>query len=146
MFVFVWVSAISGPLFLIGAAFAYSHARAFVTRAVRAEGTVVELVDRGGSSGTTYAPVFLFTDAADAKHKVYSSLSSYPPAYEVGEKVTILYDPDKPQKAKIEGFFSLWLVPFILAAIGGLDCLFAAVFIAVGKWLSRRTEEQTAPS
>ncbi len=136
-----WVMAISGPLFLIGALVAYTDTRMFIARAVRTEGIVVEMVAGGLGSHITNAPVFTFSDDSGVEYTTLSALDSTPPTYKVGEKITVLYDPDNPTNAKIEGLFGLWGIPLILAAIGGVECLLGAVSIAAGRWLSRRPEE-----
>ena len=122
---------------VIGGAWAYLHTRSFVEKAERADGTVVELIERDGDGGTAYAPAYTFTDASGAEHKAYSTVSSYPPQYEVGEKVQVLYDPDKPKHAKICAYFELWGLATVLAALGGLNCIMGPVFIYIGRRMRR---------
>ncbi len=42
----------------------------------------------------------------------------------VGERVEILYKPDDPQSARLNGFFSLWFGP---AVFGGIGALFTSI-------------------
>jgi hypothetical protein len=35
-------------------------------------------------------------------------MSFNPPAFHVDEQVTVLYSPERPEKAIIQGFFSIW--------------------------------------
>ena len=54
-----------------------------------------------------------------------SIVSSYPPLY----KVRILYDPDRPEAARIRSFYELWFMPSLFRWLG-------VVFSAVGaRWL-----------
>lgn len=59
--------------------------------------------------------------------KIYAqrfSVSSSPPQYEVGQAVTIRYDPDDPNRYVVEGDYS----PLILYGVITLMCLaFASV-------------------
>jgi hypothetical protein len=92
----------------------------FVGTAARADGRVIQVLEFKGEDGPVYAPVFSFRDARGAEHTVYSSTASYPPEHEVGEAVRVLYSPQSPREAKIDRFFSLWLLPFITGVIASL--------------------------
>ncbi len=56
-------------------------------------------------------------------------------APKVGQQVTVLYDPLKPEEAKLKSFMMLWALPSILTALGvfllfpGLLMLFVLVLI-----------------
>jgi hypothetical protein len=70
-------------------------------------------------------------------------VGSSPPAYEVGERVTILYDPTSPKEAKINSFGELWLWPLLLGILGGLDLL-TGLFLLIGvpliiSWAEKRS-------
>ena len=57
-----------------------------------------------------------------------SWLSSSPPAYFVGEKVSVLYRPDNPAKAQINSFTDRWL--FAVAFTGsGLGAVLMSFFL-----------------
>jgi hypothetical protein len=107
-----------------------------------APGRVVDLTLRtspGGrnSQGTYeapqdyYYPVVEFTLANGELKTVQLSEGSWPPAYEKGEEVTILYDPSKPIDARIQSLSSnilMWLLPGITGVVG-VAFLSAAVFV-----------------
>lgn len=68
-------------------------------------------------SGETYAPIVSYV--VDNKEYTYSSSnSSDPPAFEIGEAVTVLYNPMQPSEARINTFFELWGLAAILALSG----------------------------
>jgi hypothetical protein len=119
-----YVFLLIGLGMLTGAFFMYRNTSQFLETAVTAQGTVVELVESRSSDSSSnsimYAPVVNFIDKKGVEVKVYSSTSSNPPSYFVGEKVEVLYAPETPQNAKIKGFFSLWGGATILGILGGI--------------------------
>jgi hypothetical protein len=119
-----YIFTIIGLGMLTGAFFIYKNTSKFLETAVTTQGTVVELVESRSSSSSDnsimYSPVVNFIDKKGVEVKVYSSTSSNPPSYNVGEKVEVLYAPETPQDAKIKGFFSLWGGATILGILGGI--------------------------
>ena len=123
-----------------------NRAANFKKTAVEAQGTVSELKEGssgGANSHTVYYPIIRFADKAGLEHTLYSSSGSYPPAYEVGERVSVLYDPANPKEAKVNSFTSLWLWPLILGIMGGLDLL-TGLFLFFGVPLILRWDEKRA--
>ncbi|MGK5543184.1 DUF3592 domain-containing protein [Streptomyces sp. URMC 127] len=118
----------------------------FLTDAERAPGTVVALdwqEDYGGGSRKARSddppaahPVVEFTPAGGTPRKFRDSAGSNPPSYEVGEQVEVLYRPDSPGDARINGFASLWLLPLIFGGIG-------LVFTAVGTTIALVTRRRS---
>ena len=115
----------SAPLIgLIGAAFLgagvywYQNDDAFIASALVAEGTVLRNeVDAGGET-PMYHAVVEFTDAAGntATHRDATGHSD--PAFEPGEKVTVLYAPTDSNRAMIDrGRWNL-LWPVLVVAAG----------------------------
>jgi hypothetical protein len=123
---------------LILSFFVYRHTRRFVDSAARAEGTVTKLVEsRNRDSGTTFRPVFVFHDSKGAEHEIYSTMGSYPPSYKVGENVAVLYAPEDPDNASLDGFFDLWLVPLIVGVLGAVQMTIALFFIFIGRIIGK---------
>jgi hypothetical protein len=76
-------------------------------------GTVIENVAIDGSDGVTYSPLIEYE--VDGQTYVYDGEnSSSPPAYQVGETVTLRYDRENPARARINNLWELWLVPALL--------------------------------
>jgi hypothetical protein len=115
-----------GTLMLVAALLLWNETRSFVARAHQASGQVVELreVRDADDGSSTWRPVVSFTAGDDRKVTFASSFSSNPAPYDVGETVTVLYLPDEPEGARIQGFGSLWLGPLVL---GGLGLVFAGI-------------------
>jgi hypothetical protein len=137
-FTLVGIGALAVALWL------YRDTSIFLGEATRAVGMVVDLERSQSSDSTTYStvyrPVVRFTDGTGVEIKFTSSTGSNPPSYSRGERVEVLYLPSQPQKARINGFFSLWGLSLIF---GGLGALFLAVgtgLTLVGALKTRRTE------
>jgi hypothetical protein len=132
--------ALIGFAMLVGAVFWYQNTRAFVGAAVSAQGTVVDLVAVRSSDGTTYRPVVRFQDGDGRTVEFSSSTSSNPPRYSRGEQLTVLYKPGDPHEAEIDGWFSLWGGPTIVAGLGSLFFLVGGGIIFAERARLRREE------
>ena len=123
-----------GILGLIGTGFGYFSTKDFLSQASHAEGTVINLIEKssssnsGGTSTPLYTPVVRFKTIQGEERQFTSSVSSYPPAHRVGEKVFVLYIPGHEEDAKINTFRSLWLLHFIF---GGLGLVFSIIGISL---------------
>ncbi|MGH6859964.1 MAG: DUF3592 domain-containing protein [Phyllobacterium sp.] len=100
------------------------HVRSFVNSARQGRGHVVRMVEEPTKSGRVYKPVIEFQTAEGDRITFESSSGSAPPAYRVGEDVTVFYDPSDPQSALPDDWFALWGGPAIL---GVLSLIFAAL-------------------
>ncbi|MAK90113.1 MAG: hypothetical protein CMI13_02600 [Oleibacter sp.] len=71
-----------------------------------------------GSSHYMYRPIVGFI-ANGQGYSFVSSMSSSSPAYSVGERVEVIYDPENPGRSgQIKGFFSQWIFSIISALMG----------------------------
>lgn len=71
--------------------------------------------------GEAYFPVVEFTANDGKRRSVQLSEGSWPPAHEIGEEVTVLYDPSRPLDARIKSFGSsalMWILPGITGILG----------------------------
>jgi hypothetical protein len=138
---FVGVSLGFGILFVvIGASTAITEWR-FGTRAARARGEVVDLIEeqpprRAGEqprmreedarpAGPVYRAVILFSTADGRAVRFLSRLATNPPAYKLGEQVMVLYDPGHPETASIDSFADRWLGVVMWESVAAL-CLLAS--------------------
>jgi hypothetical protein len=127
-----------GLAMVAGALFWYQSVKSFVAQASVAPGTVVDLVrSQSGSDSPTYRPVVRFSAANGQAIEFTSNTGSNPPSYSRGEKVEVFYKPSDPQKAMLNGFFSLWGGPLIVGALGSVFFL-----IGGGIWLYTRLRGQ----
>lgn len=106
-------------------------------------GTVVSFHESEATheSGVTWAPIVKYE--VDGKAYTYtSSTSSDPPAYDVGDKVTLLYRAGDPEDAQIDSWSSLWLLPTMLGAGGVALAIVSIVWMVTS--LRRRREARNA--
>lgn len=93
----------------------------FLTRAVAAEGVVVQMARSSGSDTTTWAPVVEFTpQGASSRVRFKHAVSSSHPSWSVGDRVRVLHDPFDPQNAMIDSSFWNRAAPLTPAAAGAL--------------------------
>jgi uncharacterized Tic20 family protein len=112
-------------------AYCYMSTSSFLNKAENTHGTVLEVVERRTSDGTMYYPVYSFVDVYGTKHKIYSKSGSYPPQYDVGDTISILYDPENPKEIKMDSFLSLWMGTIVAGVLGIIPFLIGAVFFFV---------------
>jgi hypothetical protein len=115
----------AGLAMLSGAGHDALQTRHDIAVGTTADGEVTDLIVGSGSDGDTvyYPRVRFVTQSGDVIEFTGSSGTS-PPALEVGEAVSVLYDPASLGNARINSFFQLWLLPIIL---GGMGSVFATI-------------------
>ena len=123
-YLFLVIALVTG----IAALLWFANTLTFVSSAVSVPGKVVKLEQTtcGSNNGICYAPRVLFNEEVDGRQiEFVSSVSSNPPAFHVDEQVTVLYSPGRPERAIVQGVFSIW---------GGVILLFglSVVFAIVG--------------
>lgn len=138
--IFQWVTIAVGTAMLAGALALAQNTHRFLARAAHAPGVVQELIPHYSSDSTTYAPRVSFRIPDGQQIDFVSSTSSNPPGYAAGETVDVLYLPEHPQKARLNGYFSLWGGATI---VGGIGAVFFAIGlgIALAQRMSRRKEQ-----
>lgn len=111
-------------LLLLGIAiYLYRNTTVFIENSSKAAGEVVAMQasysrTRSSGSSTTYSPVVAFRTASNESLRFTSDLSTSPPAYHVGDKVTVLYRKEAPTDAKIADFWPLWFGTVLLTGMG----------------------------
>jgi uncharacterized protein DUF3592 len=118
------VGAVFAPvgLILLGVAAALAVSSAgFASTADRAKGTVVDLAYRNGAA----YPYVTYVSPSDRREYTFGeSTGSWPPAYAIGERVPVVYDPDHPGHAHIDSWANKFLGPTIC---GGLGVVFTTI-------------------
>ncbi len=117
-----------------------------MSREVEAPGQVVEMVTRKDEQGNEFFyPVVAFSLADGSRKTVQMPEGSWPPAYEIGDPVTVLYDPGQPLNARVKstsGTASLWtwtIVTGILAVAFLLATLLA-------RWVLKEVPDAKEPA
>jgi hypothetical protein len=118
-------------IFAIGGWLAYLRLP-YLTQGVRCEGVVVEFDERpifrpnDGKFVKKYFPVVAYT-VDGARHKYQFEDGETTRSYELGDKVSLIVLPDRPDEATVASFASIWLAPSLFLSVGTAVLLFAAV-------------------
>jgi hypothetical protein len=109
-----------GSVLLVAATIMTLQTRSFIASAIATNGKVVGLEpsNSGTRNKTTYFTVFSFKDAAGQTHTIRTTSSQYPPPFQVGSEITVLYPVGLPESAQIKSFSMLWLTPTFLFVMG----------------------------
>jgi len=95
---------------------------------MHAEGEVIRFIEQSEGRGrASKAPVIRFASGDGSFHVVNSGVFSCPPAFEIGDKVQVVYPADKPQEAEYVGLFAQWGVVMI---VGGMAAGLAVIGLA----------------
>lgn len=106
-------------LFGVGAGLTYQYYR-IRQNGLMTEGQVIQLDERCDDDGCTYRPVVEF-NVQDGQNFIHTSSSSTnPPAYDIGEIVTIYYMQENPHEARIKGEGGVLRWVFIAAGGGAV--------------------------
>lgn len=97
----------------------------FINSSLSTTGTVIDFEesyskDSNGNRSVSYYPIFQFVDTQEQVRKVKSNVGSNPSAYQKGDVVDIIYDPQNVNHAKINDTFSMWLGEIILGILASL--------------------------
>ena len=97
----------------------YVREQRFLARAQPASATVVDLDLSSDSDGSsTFCPVIEFTTEAGEPVRYYGNVCSNPPAYNVGQQVEVVYDPQEITHVQMSGFWSQYTGVVVLTCIG----------------------------
>ena len=99
-----------------------------ISREASAPGRVVEMIQRrqyvneqDRVAEEYYFPVVSFVSADGRSHSVQITEGSSTPSHEVGDEITVLYDPEHPLEARIQSMGSsllMWILPGITGILG----------------------------
>ena len=98
-------------------------------------GIVVEMEESSTQEGgcCVYSPVIEFV-AGGQTFSFEGGNASSPPAYKVGEEVSILYDPADPNTAQINKWTERWLFPIIIIPAMLFAALLVSFFLIRAFW------------
>ena len=130
------VLGVAGAVFLVVGVRNFVRTRRFVNQASSTTGTVTDVKTRTSRSHTSSGPRvstyrypvvrFQTQDGRSVEFESETGTSSF--SQGPGEQVTVLYDPLKPQDARIKTFMMLWFAPLIFSVLGFFMLLFGAMF------------------
>lgn len=103
-------------MFLSATAYIFFHIRPF-QHGLETQGTVIGFVKRRVKHGKAYAPLVRFVALNGQEVTITGMINSEPPAYQIGQIVTVVYPPHQPEQARIKGEGKLFLFAFSVASI-----------------------------
>lgn len=127
-----------GAAMLVGALAMAQNTRAFLADATHARGTVIDLEPRRSSDSLTYAPVIEFVTADQQLVSFATNHSSSHPSEAIGDPVEVVYAADRPEDARLVGFFALWGGVLICGGLGALFLLIGGSVIVYGQLAGRK--------
>lgn len=136
----LFVSVVVAGLLVLGLGlYELGSTAAFLTRAEQTDARFVgAAARRGGNHGGTFLyPRFEFRTADGRSITFTSSSGSTDQPYSDGERVKIIYDPRRPEDARLMSFLTLWITPTLLCA-AGLVLSGGAVLVRAGLSRQRR--------
>ncbi len=105
----------------------YLRAWAFVSAARRTTGNVIALTP--DEEEEVFFPVVEFTADDGVTRRVRGKVGRKPPAHKVGDTVSILYHPQRPDDMRINTFGELWLPSLIALGASGLFTLICVLLV-----------------
>ncbi|MEM1161241.1 MAG: DUF3592 domain-containing protein [Pseudomonadota bacterium] len=109
----------------------------FVQDAVQTTGTVLDIHSRRSGppdDAIVYRPTIRYLDARGKTHRAEARYWSSFYVFDIGDKLSIRYDPKDHQDVRLDNVFILWALPLGLLLIG-LYAFFRSVWIVLtGLW------------
>lgn len=100
------------------------------------QGSIVDL--EGG------CPTVSFMTLDGTLGEYHSSTCSNPPSFDIGERVALYYDPQSPERARIDSFGQNWLGSLIVGGIGSVFLLIGLALVLPPLLGKRRAAELLA--
>lgn len=137
------VFSLGGLPFLLFGLYELARTAQMVIQYEQAEGVVLENIYQAfAEGGAAYVPRVEFQAADGSSRRFTDGIGSLPPDYEIGAKVTVLYDPQGAEQPRIRAWKRLWFAPLLFVGIGLIPVL-AGLF---GAYITRpRLPENTKP-
>jgi hypothetical protein len=124
------------------------NAIAKINREASAPGRVVDMIERreyvneqDRIVSVYFYPVVEYASSDGKRHNVQLTEGSETPSYEIGDEVTVLYEPEHPLYARIKSFGSsalMWVLPGITGILG---IAFLAAVLFVWRVMLSETDE-----
>jgi len=94
----------------------FNNTQELLRDGIKTNAIVIDLIEVSDSDGTTYKPVFEYTDRSGYIVSFQSHISSSPPTHRIGDKVKIIYSQfDDVQK--VVSYWGLYRWTIILLSI-----------------------------
>lgn len=137
------LAIVCGSICLVGAGVWAGYSYRVKATALRARGTITQLVERHDDHGDSFFPVFQYLDRGGIKRTVYSNVGTYPPAYKLGDSVEVLYSAGSEDRAQLDDWWFFWGIPLVLGVLG---VIYLPVGIVLWQWPGIRRKVGTGVS
>jgi hypothetical protein len=136
MKIFIWVFGGIGAILLVIGAILFLQERSFLAAAETATGTVTDFdLSSDSDNSYSYCPVINFATKSGQKVEYHANVCSAPPAYDVGDHVQVIYDPENPRKVQMDSFWGKYVGPLVLLLVGGP---FLLIGLLTPLWATRK--------
>lgn len=105
--VFMAILLISGSYMLYRAIEENEEANILLKSGVETDAIVIENVKDQTHEGSSYRPKFEYHDRFGSTRNALGDMGSNPPAYSVGEKVRLVYNPNDFDQVKVKSYWGL---------------------------------------
>ncbi|AEF20132.1 DUF3592 domain-containing protein [Pseudomonas fulva] len=129
----LWIFPGIGALMLAGAVGIQVARFSDQAQMTRTEGSVVDI--EGG------CPTVSFSSLDGTLGEYHSGTCSTPPSFDIGERVTVYYDPQNLERARIDSFEQNWIGSLILGGIGAVFLALGLLFVLPPLFAKRRAAE-----
>src|SRR5688572_8115744 len=106
-----------GAALIVLAVTAFRRTRRFIAKSHTAVGRIVRYDAEDSDEGVYYFAFLRYTDASGKEHEIPVRGGQREPG-EIGEIVSITYDPTYPTNAWITGTASPWIIPWLILVVG----------------------------
>ncbi|WP_089886481.1 DUF3592 domain-containing protein [Kriegella aquimaris] len=95
----------------------YQKTQRLLDYGIRTTAKVIDLLASQSDDGTTYRPVFEYTDRTHTIKTFENPISSSPAPYAIGDTIKIIYNPKEKEAVKTVSFWGLFRWSVILSMI-----------------------------
>ncbi|QDK79420.1 DUF3592 domain-containing protein [Spirosoma sp. KCTC 42546] len=136
---FIFIFFLIGVLFISIAYYLYYSHQQLVQHGVATKGVVIDM-HRMKPREYPMAPSIRYHIRDGCELVFHSSEGRNPPAYEIGDEVTLYYDPAKPENVQLDGDY---LMVYVMGGMGAVFLLLSIwsvpeSTVAIWKWLFTR--------
>jgi len=112
-----------GSLYLLRQNYRYAW------KGIKTTGTIVELVQSSskGEYGATFSPRVKFRDQLNREHVILSELGLSGKHFSAGNKITIYFNPEKPEQISIVSAYFNFIAGFFFCL--GLGIILIGIFV-----------------
>lgn len=112
-----YLTFFAGLIILLISFLCLGNSVGFLNKGIKTTAKVVEILVNEDSDGDTYRPVFEFTDIRQQVIRYQYYVSSSPAAWDLGDEVNLIYNPNNPEEVKICTYYGLYGIAVTLMAI-----------------------------